>query len=201
MSSNTNAPEKYTLNLVYNYDHLKRLEWPKDLPGPDHWKLDTNLSGLSNELKEMADRATESAIRFYQKANGSPAPMLRGETRDPDAIHALKIAVDRQDELERAIKPPTERLTELLMSWLQERKRSLLGSMDAVVCRAIESAVSRLREPVVPAEERKMYDDTIREEAYNVKSGKMTDEQVEYLRFDFRCVMNRVDGVWVPEPY
>ena len=180
MSSSTIAPNSFALDLPYGYEHLKRVEWPKDLPGPNHWRLDPNLSGLSNELKEMAGLAAESAIRFYQKAKGSPAHMLRGDTKDPDTIHALKIALDRQDELETAIKPPTERLTELLMSWLQERKRSLFRSMKAVVV----------------AEEGELYDNT-NKELWNVKLGKMTDEQVEHLRFIFRCVMDRVDAVRV----
>ena len=182
MSSNTIVSDSFALMLAYDYEHLKRVEWPKDLPGPDHWKLDPNLSGLSNELKESADRATESAIRFYQKASGSPAPTLLGDTEDPDTIHALKIALDRQDELEKAIKPPTEKLTELLMSWLQERKKSLLMSMEAVVL----------------AEEGELYDDTNRK-LCNMKVGKMTDEQVEHLRFIFRCVMDRVDVLRVEE--
>ena len=180
MSSSTSAPDSFALMPAYNYEHLKRVEWPKDLPGPNHWRLDQNLSGLSNELKEMAGFATESAIRFYQKVKGSPAPKIRGDTKDPDTIHALKIALDRQDELETAIKPPKERLMELLMSWLQERKRSLFRSMKAVVV----------------AEEGELYNDTNRE-LWNVKLGKMTDEQVEHLRFTFRCVMDRIDTVRV----
>ena len=183
MSSKLTAPKlNFAVIEPYDYKHLKRVEWPKDLLGPNHWKLDQNLSGLPKELKEMAGRVTESAIRFYQKVKGSPAPMLHGDTKDPDTIHALKFALDRQDELETAIKPPKEKLTELLMSWLQGRKRSLVSSMEAVVI----------------AEEGELYDDTNRER-WNVKLGKMTDEQVEHLRFMFRCVMDRVDAVRVEE--
>lgn len=183
MSSKLKAPQPdIVLDVPDGYEHLKRVEWPKDLPGPNHWKLDPNLSGLSKDLKEMAGRVTNSAIRFYQKAKGTAAPMVLGDTIDPDTIHALKIALDRQDELDTAIRPPRERLTELLMSWLQERKKSLVKSMEAVVV----------------VEEGELYDDTDRE-PWNMKIGKMTDEQVENLRFIFRRVTDRIDAVRVEQ--
>ena len=187
MASKVRAPKSgFALDLAEDYKHLKYVEWPEDLPGLNHWIRDPNLSSLSKELKELAGRVTDSAIRFYLNVKGSPAPMLRamlrGDTTDPDTIHALKFALDRQDELETAIKPPKERLTELLMSWLQERKRSLVRSMEAVVV----------------AEEGEFYNDTNRE-PWNMKSGEMTDGQVEHLRFIFRCVMDRIDAVRVEE--
>ena len=183
MSSAIRAPGfGYALDLADDYEHPKRVEWPKDLPGPDHWKLDQYLLGLPNELKEMAGRVTDYAIRFYQKVNGSPAPMLHGDTTDPDTIHALKFALDRQDELETAIQPPKEILTDLLMSWLQERKGSLVGSMQSVVI----------------AEEGELYDKTKRD-LWNMELGQMTDEQVQHLRFIFRCVMDRIDAVRLEE--
>ena len=92
----------------------------------------------------MAGRVMDSAIRFYQKVTGSLALMLRGDTKDLDTMHALKFA--RWDEHETAIEPRKEGLIELLMSWLQGRKRSLVGLMKAVVV----------------AEEGKLYDDTER---------------------------------------
>ena len=178
MPSNIRAPKSgFVPDFDNPYEHLKRVEWPKDLLGPNHWKLDPNLSDLSKELKEMAGRVTASAIRFYQKVKGRPANRILGDTTDPDTIHALKFALDRQDELETVIKPPKERLTELLMSWLQERKKSLVKSMEVVVV----------------AEEGEMYDDTNRE-PWNMKIAKMTDEQVENLRLVFRRVMARIDA-------
>ena len=181
MSSEIRSPIiPFALDLPRQYEHLKRIEWPKDLPGPNHWKLDPNLSDLSKELKEMAGRVSDFAIRFYQKVKGSPAPKVRGDTDDPDTIHALKFALDRQDELETLIKPPKEKLTELLMSWLQERKRSLVRSMEVVVI----------------VEEGELYDDSDRW-LWNAKPGEMIDEQVEHLRLMFRCVMDRVDAIQV----
>lgn len=165
-----------------SYEHLKLVTWPKDLLGPNHWRPESNLVWhLPKELKETVGRVTESGIRFYQKVKHQKAPKIPGDKTDPDAIHALKFALDRQDELEREIKAhneyPTE-LTKSLLLWLQERKRTLVMSMYAVVV----------------AEKGEMYDEA-NKEPWGLKLVKMTNEDVEYLRFIFRTVMARIDLV------
>lgn len=169
-----------TLNINRGYEHLERVEWPKDLLGQKYWIPDyTLLSGLPDELKGKVGRVTESGKRFYQKVKHLKAPMLRGDKNDPDAIHALQFALDRQDELENAIKTtPSEHPMESLMLWLQERKKAHVKSMHAVVV----------------AEEGEMYDQA-NQEPWEVKVAKMTNENVEHTRFIFRTVMARIDIV------
>lgn len=157
------------------YEHTQCVEWPNDLLSPNYWRPDSNLiSGLPKELKGRVGSVTESGIRFYQKVKHKPAPMISGDKTDPDAIHALQFALDRQDELEHAIRPPKEHPTEPLMLWLQERKKSHVKSMQAVVV----------------AEEGEMYD-VANKAPWEIKLAKMTNEHVEHLRFIFRTVMAR----------
>lgn len=164
-----------------HYDHLEHVEWPKDLLGPHYMRPDPtllrDLPDLPKEIREDVDRVTESNIRFYQKVKNQPAPMIRGDTYDPDAIHALKIAIDRLDELER-ITPPNERATKSLMMWLRLRKTCLVKSMHAVVV----------------AEKGEMYDEA-NKEPWEVKFWGMPYEHVDQLRFIFRTVMARIDFV------
>ncbi|CAD6590177.1 MAG: hypothetical protein ASARMPRED_004602 [Alectoria sarmentosa] len=172
------------LNTNKFYEHLQRVEWPKDLPGPNYWIPDyTLLSGLPKAVKARVHNITTSGTRFYQKAKRLPAPMISADKSDPDAIHALKVALVHQDELENAIKPPNEHPADSLMLWLQERKRSLVKSMLAVVI----------------AEEGEMYDEANRD-PWEVKLVRMTDEHVEFLRFIFRTVMARIDIVPAENP-
>lgn len=168
-----------TSNTKKCYQILERVEWPSDLPGPNFWKPDYKLlGGLPNELKRELNRVTASGIRFYQKVKHLSAPMISGDTIDPDAIHALQCALDRQDELGNAIKLASEHQTESLIQWVQCRKKSHIGSMHAVVV----------------AEEGELYD-AANKEPWEVKLAKMTNEHVDYLRFIFRTVMARIDVV------
>lgn len=168
-----------TLTIDRGYEHLERVEWPKDLLGQNYWIPDyTLLSGLPDELKGKVGRVTESGKRFYQKVKHLKAPMISGDKIDPDAIHALQFALDRQDELEDAIKTSNEHPTDSLMLWLQERKKSHVKSMHAVVV----------------AKEGEMYEKA-NNEPWEMKLAKMTDENVEHLRFIFRTVMARIDIV------
>ena len=106
------------LKIGKGYDHLEPVECPKDLLGPNYWKPDSKLLwDMPKAIKEDVGRVSESCVRFYQKVKRQQAPMIRGDIDDPDAIHALKFALDRQDELENAIKPPNEHMTEPLMVW------------------------------------------------------------------------------------
>ncbi|KAF6224618.1 hypothetical protein HO173_012961 [Letharia columbiana] len=166
-------------NTKKGYEHLERLEWPEDLLGPNYWKPNSTLiSELSQDFKGKVGRVTESCIRFYQKVNHQQAPMISGDKNDPDAIHALQFAMNRQDELEKAIESPNEHPTQPLLLWLYERKRSLVKAMQAVVV----------------AEEGEMYD-LANKEPWKAKLADMTSEHVEHLRFIFRTVMARIDIV------
>lgn len=161
------------------YDHLEPVEWPKDLLGPNYWRPDSKLVwDMPNEIKEGVGRVTRSCIRFYQKVKHQQAPMIPGDVDDPDAIHALNFALDRQDELEKAVELPNEHITEALITWLRERKRSLVKSMQAVVV----------------AEKGDMYDEATTE-PWEVKLAEMTNEHVDRLRFIFSTVMARIDFV------
>lgn len=159
---------------------LGTVEWPDDLLGPNFWIPQSSLIwDLPKELKEYVGRVTDSGKRFYQKVKRKPAPMIVGDKDvDPDAAHALLFAIDRQDELENAIKAAKEHLTDPLMLWLQERKRSLVKSMQAVVV----------------AEQGELYD-AANKEPWQVKLSKMTNEHIDHLSFIFRTVMARIDAV------
>ena len=156
------------------YNHLERVEWPEDLLGPNWWRPKPELLwDLPIDLKQTVGRVTASGIRFYQKVKHLSAPCIPGDNTDPDTIHALLFALDRQDELEAAIKASTEHQNEPLKQWLQDRKKSHVKSMQAVVV----------------AEEGEMYDLANRQ-AWEMK---MTNGQVDHLRFIFRTVMARID--------
>ena len=156
------------------YNHLERVEWPEDLLGPNWWRPKHQLIwDLSKELQQTVGRVTASGIRFYQKVKHLPAPCIPGDNTDPDTIHALLFALNRQDELETLIKASNEHQNEPLKEWLQDRKKSHVKSMQAVVV----------------AEEGEMYDLANRQ-AWEVK---MTKGQVDHLRFIFRTVMARID--------
>lgn len=160
--------------------YLAPVKWPEDLLGPNYWVPKASLLwDLPKELKEQVGRVTDSGKRFYQKVKHQPAPMIFGDKDvDPDAVHALLFALDRQEELGNGITAAKEHSTESLMLWLQERKKSHVRSMQAVVI----------------AEEGEMYDEA-NKEPWEGKLSKMTNEHVEYLRFIFRTVMARIDTV------
>lgn len=80
-------------------------------------------------------------------------------------------------KFETAIKSPNEHVTESLTLWLQDRKKSHVKSMQAVV-----------------VAEKEMYDEA-NKEPWEVKFGKMTNEHVDQLRFIFRTVEARIDFV------
>ena len=85
MSSKLTAPKlDFALDPPYEYEHLKRVGWPEDLPGPNHWKLDPDLSGLLKELKDMAGRVTDSAIRFFLEDQGQSSTNATRRYENPD---------------------------------------------------------------------------------------------------------------------
>ena len=165
------------VSIGTGYNHLQHVKWPEDLLGPNHWRPDyTIVCDVPENIKEHVKQVAESSVRFYQKVKHQPAPMIRGDNADPDATHALAIALNRQDELETAIKQLNDDVTEKVMMWLQERKKSFVKSMQAVVT----------------AERGEFYDKANRK-PWEVKLGKMTSEHVDQLRFIFRTVMARID--------
>lgn len=173
------------LTIGTGINRLERVKWPEDLLGPNHWRLDFNIfCDVPDDIKEQVKRVVDSSIRFYQKVKRQPAPMIHGDIGDPDATHALEFALDRQDELETEIKQPNDHVTEKVLVWLQERKKSFVKSMQAVVF----------------AEGGEMYDEANRK-PWEVKLGKMTNEHVDQLRFIFRTVMARINFVPTREPH
>lgn len=171
------------LTIGTGLNQIDHVDWPEDLPGPNHWRIDSNIfCDVPDDIKEEVKRVVESSIRFYQKVKRQPAPMIHGDIADPDATHALEFALDRQDELEKAIKQPYDHVAEKVMVWLQERKKSFVKSMKALVFR----------------EGGEVYDEANRK-PWEVKLGKMTNEHVDQLRFIFRTVMARVNWVHTRE--
>ena len=166
-------------------NHLQDVKWPEDLLGPNYWRPDYTITwDVPENIKEQVKMVAESSVRFYQKVKRQPAPMIRGDNADPDATHALEIALNRQDELETAIKPLNDHVIEKVMMWLQERKKFLVKSMQAVVV----------------AERGEMYDEASKR-PWEVKLGKMTIEHVDQLRFIFRTVMARIDLDLMGKPH
>ena len=153
------------------------MKWPDDLLG-DLIPKDQPLSDLPHELKETLELVIKSALRFDEVVKRQRAPKISGYIIDLAAIRALRSAMNRQDELEIAIKMTEHHPTEPLLLWLRERKKSYVKSMQAVVV----------------AEEGEMYDEASKQ-LWEVKLSEMTDKQVDRLRVIFRTARARISLV------
>ena len=156
------------------YSHLEQVKWPKETQGLGFWRPEPAIRHmLSKEMKEKVIIVTESGMLFFRRIY---APNFKFKESDPDAIHALQLALDRQDELVESIGIPQTHVDILIKGWLNTRQEFLVTSMLAVVM----------------AEEGEGYVEMLEALEGKEPNWKIW-ENVVFLKKIFRTVMDRID--------